>query len=116
MPSHFNEMKSPRVRSSIVFGMLLACFLCSSTARATEVAPLALDEVVRQADAIVVGTITSHQTRWGDASKRWMLTDYKMVVEDIVYSADGGIVAHQTINLTYGGGTIGDEMQALADI
>ena len=90
--------------------------LGSLAAGATTVVPLSLSETVGQADAIVVGTITGHQSRWGDASKRWMQTDYTLAVEDVVYASEQGVPIQHTIVLTYWGGTIGGETQAVADI
>ena len=94
----------------------LVCVLGSWSARATTVVPLSLSETVQQSDAMVVGTITGHESRWGDASQRWMQTDYTLAVEEVIYPSERGVPIQRTIVLTYWGGTIGGETQAVADI
>ncbi|HEV7425400.1 MAG TPA: FG-GAP-like repeat-containing protein [Thermoanaerobaculia bacterium] len=109
-------MKSVQARLLFTLAIFWSCLLHSTTANATEVTPLGFDDVVRQADVVVVGTISSHQSRWGDASHRWMLTDFNLVVEDVVYPSEQGIPVEKAIVLTYWGGTIGGERQALPDV
>ena len=83
---------------------------------ATQVVPLTFEETVRQAGTIAVGTVTtSGQSRWGDASRRWMLTDYIFTVDDVLYDAEGSVAVGKTIVLTYWGGTINDETHRIAD-
>ncbi|MFO1305776.1 MAG: FG-GAP-like repeat-containing protein [Burkholderiales bacterium] len=94
---------------------LLAVMLAPA-ALATSVLQAPLRETVRQADAIVVGTVVSSQSRWGDASRRWMRTDYVLAVEDVILEAPQGAGIGKTIVLTYWGGTIGDETQSVADV
>ena len=109
-------------RTSRLCVLFFACaimpgtLLQSGDAIAAEIRPMSLNEVVRQADAIVVGTIRAHRSRWGDASRRWMQTDYEMTVENIIYPSEAGVPISDTILLTYWGGTIGNEMQAVADV
>ena len=85
-------------------------------ATATEVAPLSLDETVRQADAIVLGAATDKQSRWGDASRRWMVTDYTFAVEDVLYTATKGEGIGKTVVLTYWGGNLDGETQTISDM
>src|SRR6266487_2138502 len=103
-------MKTLFVNACVV-GLFVAASL-----RATEVVPLSLNETVRQADAIVVGTVTRTETRWGNASHRWMLTDYVLAVEDVVYSADHSPAVANSIVLTYWGGTIDGQTQTISDL
>lgn len=90
--------------------------LSTPNANADSVAPLALSEVIKGSDAIVVGTITGKQSRWGNAAHSWMQTDYTLDVEDVVYPSELGIPIPKSITLTYWGGTIGGETQAVADV
>ncbi len=103
--------------SAFVRRLAMLCILASlaftPSINATEVRHLSLAETVRQADAIVVGTITARQSRWGDESHRWMVTDYFLSVEDVVYSAEP---IGTTIALTYWGGTIDGVTQKISDM
>lgn len=88
----------------------------AATVIAAQVVDLSLNERVRQADAIVRGTIVSRQSRWGDASRRWMVTDYTLSDEEVLQpSAQGGPIA-STIVVTYWGGTMDGETQAISDV
>jgi hypothetical protein len=105
-------------RSAAAAGvMLAACFMAlSQPAVATTVLAQSLADTVRQADAIVVGTVVAHVSRWGDASHRFMWTDYTLTVEDVVYPSERGVPIAGTIALTYWGGTIGNERQSISDL
>jgi len=95
---------------------LLGGLISSPPATATEVIPLSLNETVRQADAIVLGTVTAQQSRWGDSSKRWIATDFTLTVEDVIHASEKGSPIQKTITLTYWGGTLGGETQAVSDM
>ncbi|HXI22606.1 MAG TPA: Calx-beta domain-containing protein [Pyrinomonadaceae bacterium] len=64
----------------------------------------------------MLGTITAKQSRWGDSSRRWMVTDYALAIENVVYSPEKEKPLGTTVMLTYWGGTIGSETQAIADV
>jgi FG-GAP-like repeat len=96
--------------------LALVAMLGAALAGATTVVPLSLKETVRQADAIVVGTVLSHQSRWGNVAKRWMETDYTLAVEDVVHGSGPGVASGQTIVLTYWGGTLEGESQGISDM
>jgi len=98
----------------MAFAWLLAAV--ARPADATTVLAQSLDDTVRQADAIVVGTVVSHASRWADASQRFMWTDYTLVVEDVVYPSERGVPIAGRITLTYWGGTIGKERQSVSDL
>ena len=83
---------------------------------ATEVVPLSLSETVRQADAIVLGTATGKKAHWGDASRRWMATDYTFKVEEVLYAGPNGEGFGKTVVLTFWGGTLDGETQTLSDM
>src|SRR6185295_8050000 len=57
---------------------------------AAQVVPLSVEERVRQADAIVLGAVIDRQSRWGDASHRWIVTDFTFAVEDTLYRSSRG--------------------------
>ncbi|MBL9135270.1 MAG: hypothetical protein JNK85_05355 [Verrucomicrobiales bacterium] len=95
---------------------LLAAGLGQRPAHATQSLPLTLTETVRQAESIVVGTVQSRQSRWGDASKRWMVTDFAFALEKVLYAGPLKAVAGDTITLTFWGGTLEDETQAISDL
>src|SRR5256885_11580399 len=50
--------------------------------------------------SIVVGTVAGQQSRWGDASHRWMVTDYTLTIDDVLY-ANAGDAIGKSIVLTY---------------
>ena len=95
----------------------LALLLCAPIVlSAAQVVPLSVEERVRQADAIVLGAVIDRQSRWGDASHRWIVTDYTFAVEETLYRSARGDAVGSTIVLTYWGGTIGDETYAISDL
>jgi matrixin len=77
--------------------------------------PSNLEETVRKADAIVVGTLTQQEARYGDASKRFIFTDQVLSVEDSLLP-ESRLRSNQEVRLTFWGGTIGEETQELADM
>src|SRR6476646_7908932 len=77
-----------------VLGMVLCVPFVLSAA---QVVPLSFDETVRQADAIVVGTVIDKQSRWGDASHRWIVTDYRFAVEETMFRSESGDPIGSTI-------------------
>src|SRR5262245_23788206 len=81
---------------------------------ATTVLPLSIEETVRQAEDIAVGTVKSAASRWGDATHRWMVTDYTVSVEEVLHGQNTTVGKGAV--LTYWGGTIGGETQAIADM
>src|SRR4029078_9500280 len=83
---------------------------------AAQVVPLSVEERVRQADAVVLVAVIDRQSRWGDASHRWIVTDFTFAVEDTLYRSSRGDAVGPTIALTYWGGTIGDETFAISDL
>src|SRR5438045_1224906 len=96
--------------------VVLFAVVVTGSASATVVVPLSMDETMRQANAIVSGTVTSQHSRWGDVARTWMVTDYTLSVDDVLYTADGAPTIAANIVLTYWGGTIGDETQAISDM
>ena len=59
--------------------VLSVIILCGASSVAAQELQLSLNETARQADAVVLGTITAKQSRWGDSSQRWMVTDYELI-------------------------------------
>ena len=105
--------------SSILGGMLLHCdcllrrtsrWICLSIllgllvgrSGATTVLPLSVNEVVRQAEDIVLGSVETGKSRWGDGTHRWMVTDYTLTVQDVLYGTNTTV--GQKAVLTYWGG------------
>ena len=107
---------SGTVRRAIVallsIGYLLSTALPAS---ATQVVPLSLNDTIRLADAVVVGTVTARRSRWGDSTRRWILTDFTLAVESVLYPSESGEPIGSTITLTYWGGTMEGETQGIAD-
>ena len=83
---------------------------------ATQVVPRNLNETVRQADAIVLGTITGKQSRWRDLSRRWMETDYTLSVEEVLYAPPKGESIGRSLVLTFWGGTLDGQTQTISDM
>ncbi|MEO8663245.1 MAG: hypothetical protein ABI693_32605 [Bryobacteraceae bacterium] len=97
--------------------LLAICLLpLTPQAFASEELSLSLRETVRQADAIALGTVTAKQSRWGDGTRRWMVTDFSFSVEQVIYSSERNGAIAPTVSLTYWGGTINGETQAISDV
>jgi hypothetical protein len=94
---------------------IVLSLLSARRAAATQVRPLSMAETVRQSDAIVSGTVTGKQSRWGDASQRWMLTDYTIAVDDVIIAPAQRTIG-KTLTVTWWGGTIGEISQGISDL
>src|SRR6266498_370859 len=105
-----------RLVKDLLWCALPGIILCGASSVAAQEVPLSLNETARQADAIVLGTITAKQSRWGNSSQRWMVTDYALTIETVIYPSKKGEPLSTTVMLTYWGGTIGSETQAIADV
>src|SRR6266849_182203 len=105
-----------RLVKGLLWFALPVIILCGASSLAAQELRLSLNETARQADAVVLGTITAKQSRWGDSSQRWMVTDYELTVENVIYPSEKGEPVGTTVTLTYWGGTIGSETQAIADV
>ena len=101
---------SPFSRAAVSV-LVLATLCFPRAALATQVVPLTLEQMVRGSSDIVVASVLSAESRWGDASKRWMLTDYTIEVEQVVL---GNVLAGGRVKVTFWGGTIGGEIQRIA--
>jgi len=71
-----------------------------------------LEETVREATTILVGTVTTQEPRYGDDARRFIFTDYTFNVEDPLL-AEPTIGNGTAVQLTFRGGTIGEETQAI---
>lgn len=105
-------MVHKRTRIGVAALGLFALAVCGTPSRALIVEPYTLGETVHDASAIVVGRIVSHQCRWGNNAHRWILTDYKFQVDDVVLAAPG-VQRGGALTLTFWGGRIEDEVQSI---
>jgi len=103
------------LRRAPVQAGLFAVFM-GSPAMATTIVPWSLDETIRQTDAIVLGTVISSETRWGDASHRWIETDYTFSVEEIIQGDPAIGAGNGSLVLTFWGGTLDGETQGIAGL
>ncbi|KAG8526102.1 uncharacterized protein KY384_000095 [Bacidia gigantensis] len=94
---------------------LLPGLISGRPAFGTEVAPMTIEETIHDAGAIFVGTVQSEQTHWGNASHRWMYTEYTFNVEEAPLS-DGVVQKGGQVTISYWGGTIGNQTQRIADV
>ena len=101
---------------SVLAMLILTVLLFAPPLRATTLAPLDLEQTVAQADAIVVGTVVSSESRWGNVAKRWIETDYVVAVEDVIQPSASGARTAGEVRITYWGGTVDGESQAVADM
>jgi hypothetical protein len=95
---------------SAAFGMA-----ASRPAFATSVEPMSIGETVHDAEAIMVGRAVAMKSRYGDASRRFMLTDYAFKIEDTILES-GEVRKGKVVNLTFWGGQIGEERQGIAGL
>src|ERR1700750_1611345 len=72
----------------------------------------ALEETVREANTILVGTVTKQEPHYGDDARRFIFTDYTFDVEDPIL-AEPTVEKKTSVQLTFRGGTIGEETQAI---
>jgi hypothetical protein len=93
----------------------LIASLSGQPAGATTILPMTMEDTVREAEAIFVGRVVRHWSRWTDESRQQMATDYLLEVEDTILSS-GGIETGRPVVLTYWGGTIGNETQEVAGL
>lgn len=103
-----------RMGKRIIGVAALALTLCWR-AGATTVEPMTIEETAHDANSIFVGRVLQVESRWGDASRRWMVTDCTVAVEDAIL-ADNKVQTGRQVVLTFWGGTIGNETQGVADL
>ncbi len=96
--------------------LLLALSLTANPGVASTSRPLSLDEMVQQSAAIVVGTVGASRTRWGDTSRRWMLTEFTLAVDTVLYDGEQRVPIDRRILLNYWGGTLDGETQGIAGL
>src|SRR6186997_89047 len=87
-----------------------------SVANATEVLPLTLEETIRQSEAVVLGRVVGQSTRWGDGSKRWMVTDYDFEVEEVLAGQVSKENGGNAVKLSYWGGNLDGETHEVSDV
>ncbi len=88
---------------------------CLRPAAATEVAAMSLAETAARAESIVQGRVVSSRARWGDTSRRWMVTDYRLQVDEAIRPAQGVRTGTRLV-LTFWGGTLDGETQRVAHL
>lgn len=99
--------------AAIVILALGAVFGIAAGARATQTVELSFEELVRGSSDIVVARVIARASRWGDDTRRWMVTDFDVEVEDRVAGAGPST---GRLTLRYWGGTIGGETQGIAGV
>ena len=104
------DMRSPRVRIGLLIGASFLALLSSAT---TALAQRTFDETVRNARAVIVGTLTKATPRWGNASRTWLETEYEFAVDDAIV-ADDRVRTGKTITITRWGGELGGRRQLIA--
>ena len=109
MPFHVRTAVRARLARAF-FSLLLLLVPLARDLSASTVIPLTLGDLVRESEAIVVTSVVSAQSRWLDASHRVIVTDCRVTVDDAV----AGPAPGTTVVLTFWGGTIGTESQAIA--
>jgi hypothetical protein len=85
-----------------LFAPILLIFLISTSALATTVERLTLDDMVRKAQSIVHAKVRGARTHWS-ANGKMILTTYTLEVEETMKGQ-----ASRTVELTTIGGKIGD--------
>lgn len=90
-------MKIPRVTFAV--GALLY-FLAAAPQAEGLAQKLSFDQVVQRGSTILVGTVVSSSTRWGE-EKKMIWTDYEVSVEEVW---KGGALG--TVTLSFAGGTV----------
>lgn len=88
-------------RFATIFSLFL-CLFAASLLHATTVERLALDDLVKKSNKIVIGKVTNARTYWGGANGKVILTTYTLEVEESIKGQ-----AARTVELTTIGGKIG---------
>ncbi|MEW6322942.1 MAG: fibronectin type III domain-containing protein [Acidobacteriota bacterium] len=70
--------------------------------------PESIASSAARARDIVAGRIVAGTPRWGDARQAWIVTDYTVVIDDVIRSAT--LRPGQIVTVTIWGGTIGEEV------
>ena len=101
------------VRASLALSILTA--VASSPASASQVSEQPLPELIRDSGAVVVGKVVRSHARYGDASHRFIVTDYTVQIEDVLDSSRT-IQPHSMRTVTYWGGTLDNQTQQIAGL
>jgi hypothetical protein len=88
-----------RKRFAIIFTLFLSF---ASRSHATTVERLALEDLVKKSNKIVVGKVTNARTYWGGSNGKLILTTYTLEVEESIKGQPA-----RTLELTTIGGKIG---------
>jgi hypothetical protein len=83
-------------------GALLFLFLAAALPAASLGRRLSLDQIVQQGKTVLVGSVVSASTRWGEG-KKMIWTDYEVFVEEVWKGSPGMVVT-----LSFAGGTVDD--------
>ena len=110
-PSRQVHKYASRLRRYLVDSPALAALFLPRLTLAAQVIPLTLEQMVSRSSDVIVATVLSAESRWGGASKRWMLTDYRVQVERVVR---GDIIKGVQVKVTFSGGTMEGETQRIA--
>ena len=94
-------IKSLMMTKRFLITSVLALILLTTFSYATSVERLALDDLVKKADKIVVGRVSSSRTYWSDNGKL-ILTNYTIEVDENIKGQPS-----RTVELTTIGGRIG---------
>lgn len=81
--------------------------LFAAHAGAVVVLPESLVAAAARATEVVSGRIVSATPRWGDASHNWIVTDYRVAVDEAIRTS--AVTAGSEVTVTVWGGTIGEE-------
>jgi hypothetical protein len=79
------------------------------------VEPIDIEDAIRSASAIFCGRVMGHRSRWADPSKRWIITDYYFLIEEVILP-QGEIKTGNTVAFSYWGGTIDSQTHAVAGL
>jgi hypothetical protein len=101
-------------RTGLLSGAALTLLACRP-ATASTVLPMTLEETVRGAEAICVGRVLGHESRWLDASRQTVVTDYRVWVEETLRPTPQ-VRAGAILALPFWGGTIGTRTQEAAGV
>lgn len=79
--------------------------LISRPAATTSVVPMSMEETIRAAHVTISGRVLDHQSSWGDGTRRWMKTDFRVLVEEVLQSNET-IRKGSTITLSFWRGNL----------
>lgn len=103
----------PGISMDFPFFNVIVCFLFFAFGSASQASVIQMDrqEVIQRSNLIFVGSVLEKNARWNEMGNL-IVTDYVFAVDDVLF----GDVGSNPITLTFAGGQLPEEGQAVSDV